>query len=217
MTVPFHVPALPHGAAVAGGTYTIPFVIERTSGGERSYDIYSRLLKDRVIFLGTAIDDGVANAVVAQMLFLETEDPERDINLYINSPGGVVHAGLAIYDTMQHIRPKVNTYCVGSAASMAAVLFAAGTGRRYMLPNARLMIHQPHVHGIGGQATDIEIHAREIRHTRDTIAKILARHTGQPVAKIQQDIERDFWLSAKEAVKYGLATEVVSPRHYSLA
>lgn len=202
-------------APFPAGSYTVPFVIERTGGVERSYDIYSRLLRDRIVFLGTGITDAVANLVVAQLLFLETSDPEKDINLYIHSPGGSVTAGLAIYDTMQHIRCRVNTFCVGAAASMAAVLFAAGTGERYVLPNARLMIHQPHVSrsdgGIGGQVTDIEIYTRELSRMKRRLAEILAYHTGQPVERILADFERDFWMSAEEAVAYGLATKVLIP------
>jgi ATP-dependent Clp protease protease subunit len=187
-------------------------VIEQTNHGERSYDIYSRLLKDRIIFLGTAIDDGVANAIIAQMLFLESDDPDKEINLYINSPGGSTSSGLAIYDTMQHIKAKVNTLCVGMAASFGAVLLAAGTGTRRILPNARVMIHQPWVQGgIGGQVTDIEIHARELLDTKDRLAKILADHSGQPVEKVKADSERDRWMSATEAKEYGLIDEVVYP------
>lgn len=207
-------PVLPGAADAAGGvraSYTVPYVVERTPGGERAYDIYSRLLKDRIIFLGTAIDDAVANAVVAQLLYLETADSDRDINMYINSPGGSVSAGLAIYDTMQHIKPRVNTYCIGSAASMGAVLFAAGTGDRYVLPHARVMIHQPHVDGLRGQVTDITIYAEQMVKWRQTLAEILARHTGKPVKQVMDDCERDRWFSASEAVEYGLATAVVEP------
>lgn len=193
-------------------SYLVPMVIEQTNHGERSYDIYSRLLKDRIIFLGTAIDDGVANAIIAQMLFLESDDPDKEINLYINSPGGSTSSGLAIYDTMQHIKAKVNTLCVGMAASFGAVLLAAGTGTRRILPNARVMIHQPWVQGgIGGQVTDIEIHARELLDTKDRLAKILADHSGQPVEKVKADSERDRWMSATEAKEYGLIDEVVYP------
>lgn len=193
--------------------YLVPYVVEQTSRGERSYDIYSRLLKDRIVFLGTAIDDGVANSIIAQLLFLESDDPDREINMYINSPGGSTYAGLGIYDTMQHIRPKVNTLCVGMAASMGAVLLAGGTGARYALPNARIMIHQPWVQGgIGGQVTDIEIHARELLNTKERITEILARHTGQPLEKIKADCERDYYLSAEEARQYGLVHEVINRR-----
>ena len=171
----------------------IPMVVEQTNRGERAYDIYSRLLKDSIIFIGTPIDDNVANLVVAQMLFLEAEDPDRDILLYINSPGGSVTAGMAIYDTMQFIKPDVQTYCIGQAASIAAVLLAAGTkGKRFSLPNSRILIHQPWVQGLGGQATDIDIHARELLRTRERLNQILASHTGQPLERIQQDTERDY-------------------------
>lgn len=190
--------------------YTIPMVIETSNRGERAYDIYSRLLKDRIIFLGTAIDDQVANAIIAQMLFLESDDPDKEINLYVNSPGGSTSAGLAIYDTMQHIKASVNTLCVGMAASMGAVLLAGGTGKRLALPNARVMIHQPWVQGgIGGQVTDIEIHARELMKTKERMAQILASHSGQPFERVMADTERDRWMSAEEALAYGLVDEVV--------
>ncbi|MFZ5815881.1 MAG: ATP-dependent Clp protease proteolytic subunit [Bacillota bacterium] len=193
-------------------SYLVPIVIEQTSRGERSYDIYSRLLKDRIIFLGTAINDEVANAITAQMLFLESDDPDKEINMYINSPGGSTSAGLAIYDTMQHIKAKVNTYAIGLAASMGAVLLTGGTGTRYALPHARVMIHQPWVQGgIGGQVTDIEITARELLHTKEKIAEIISRHSGQPLEKVREDSERDRWLSAEEARAYGLVDLVVSP------
>lgn len=193
----------------------VPYVIEQTNRGERSYDIYSRLLKDRIILLGTAIDDQVANVLIAQFLFLESDDPDKEINLYINSPGGSVTAGMGIYDTMQHIKPKVNTLCVGMAASMGALLLAAGTGQRIALPNSRIMIHQPHIHGdgIGGQVTDIEIHARELIRTKERMAGILAKHTKQPVEKVKEDTERDRWLSAEEAKEYGLVDQVLFPKH----
>ncbi|HWI60593.1 MAG TPA: ATP-dependent Clp protease proteolytic subunit [Symbiobacteriaceae bacterium] len=193
----------------------VPYVIEQTNRGERSYDIYSRLLKDRIILLGTAIDDQVANVLIAQFLFLESDDPDKEINLYINSPGGSVSSGMGIYDTMQHIKPKVNTLCVGMAASMGALLLAAGTGQRIALPNSRVMIHQPHIHGdgIGGQVTDIEIHARELIRTKERMAEILAKHTGQPLEKIKEDTERDRWLSATEAKEYGLVDQVLFPKH----
>lgn len=182
----------------------VPIVVEQTNRGERAYDIYSRLLKDRIIFLGGEIYDETANLVIAQMLFLQGEDPDKDINLYINSPGGSVYAGLAIYDTMQYIKPDVATYCVGMAASMAALLLAAGAkGKRYALPYSRIMIHQP-LGGAHGQATDIEIHAREILRLREIEKDILARHTGQPREKIEQDIERDYFMSAEEARNYGI-------------
>lgn len=191
----------------------VPIVIEQTSRGERAYDIYSRLLKDRIIFLGTAIDDQVANAITAQLLFLESDDPDKDINMYINSSGGVINAGLAIYDTMQHIKPRVNTYAVGMAASMAAVLLAGGTGTRYALPHARILIHQPWVSGgIGGQVTDVEITAKELLRIKDRLAEILAKHTGQPLERVKADTERDHWMSAEEAKAYGLVDVVVQPR-----
>lgn len=190
----------------------IPFVIEQTSRGERSYDIYSRLLKDRIIILGQAIDDNVANVITAQLLFLEAEDPSKDIHLYINSPGGVVTAGLAIYDTMQFIKAPVSTLCMGQAASMAAILLAAGEhGKRYSLPRARILIHQP-MGGAQGQATDIEIHAREILRMREDLNKILAEHTGQSLEKIAADTERDYFMSGDEAVSYGLVDKVISRR-----
>lgn len=187
----------------------VPIVIEQTGRGERAYDIYSRLLKDRIVFLGAPIDDHVANLVVAQLLFLEAEDPNKDIFLYINSPGGSVTAGLAIYDTMQYIKPDVVTVCVGLAASMGAVLLAGGApGKRYALPHAKIMIHQPWG-GVQGQAKDIVIHAKEIARTRDTLNRILAKHTGQPLEKIEQDTDRDFFMTAEEAVEYGLVDRVL--------
>lgn len=191
-------------------SYLIPTVIEKTTYGERAYDIYSRLLKDRIIFLGSAIDDGVANAVIAQFLFLESQDKEKDIKLYINSPGGSVTSGLAIYDTMQHIAPQVSTICVGMAASMGAVLLAAGApGKRYALPNSEIMIHQVLGSGISGQATDIKIHADRIIQMKDSLNRILADHTGQPYEKVVEDTERDRFMTAKEAQKYGLVDKVV--------
>lgn len=193
-------------------SYLIPYVIEQTNRGERSYDIYSRLLKDRIIFLGTPVDDQVANVIIAQLLFLESDDPDKEINLYINSPGGSVSAGLGIYDAMQHIKAPVNTTVVGLAASMGALLLASGTGKRYALPNARVMIHQPHLSGVGGQVTDIEITAREAIKTKEQMAEILAKHTGQPIDRVKADTERDRWLSADEAKAYGLVDEVVHPR-----
>ncbi len=190
----------------------VPMVVEQSSRGERAYDIYSRLLKDRIIFVGSAIDDHVANLVVAQMLFLESEDPEKDINLYINSPGGAVYAGMAIYDTMQYIKPPVSTICVGLAASFGAVLLAAGAkGKRFTLPNSRIMLHQP-AGGAQGQAVDIEIHAREILKVRETLNEILAHHTGQPVDRIARDTDRDFFISAEEAKEYGLVDEILVHR-----
>jgi ATP-dependent Clp protease, protease subunit len=191
----------------------IPMVVEQTSRGERAYDIYSRLLKDNIIFLGRSIDDEVASLVIAQMLFLEAENPERDIHLYINSPGGSVTAGLAVYDTMQYIKPDVATYCVGQAASMAAVLLAAGhAGKRTALPNARILIHQPWTSGMGGQATDIEIHARELLMLRGRIDEILAAHTGKSREQVHDDTERDKIFGAEEAVAYGLVDKVMERR-----
>lgn len=188
----------------------IPIVIEQTGRTERAYDIYSRLLKDRIIFIGSAIDDHVANVVVAQLLFLQTEDPDKDIHLYINSPGGSVTAGLAIYDTMQYLKPSIATYCIGQAASFGALLLAAGTkGKRYGLPHARIMIHQP-VGGFYGQATDIEIHAREILKIKETLNGILSKHTGQPIEKIRADAERDFFMSSQDAKEYGIIDEVIT-------
>ena len=187
----------------------IPFVIEQTHRGERSWDIYSRLLKDRIVFLGTPVNDQVANVIIAQLLFLESEDPEKDITLYINSPGGVVTAGLAIYDTMQYVRPDVATYCIGQAASMGALLLAGGAkGKRFALPNARIMIHQPSG-GAQGQATDIEIQAQEIQRLKAILNKILADHSGQTVESILRDTERDNFMDAETAKKYGLIDEVM--------
>ncbi len=191
----------------------IPMVVEQTNRGERAYDIYSRLLKDNIIFLGRPIDDDVASLVIAQMLFLEAENPEKDIALYINSPGGSTSAGLAIYDTMQYIKPDVATLCVGQAASMAAVLLAAGTaGKRAMLPNSRVLIHQPWIHGLAGQQTDVEIHARDLLNLRERIDEILARHTGKGQEVIHADTERDKILTAPEALEYGLVDQVMTPR-----
>ena len=190
----------------------VPMVVEQTSRGERAYDIYSRLLKERVIFLVGPVEDHMANLVVAQLLFLESENPDKDIHLYINSPGGSVTAGLSIYDTMQFIKPDVSTMCIGQAASMGAVLLAGGAaGKRYCLPHSRTMIHQP-LGGYQGQATDIEIHAKEILIIRERLNAILAKHTGQPMDRIQQDTDRDFFLSSEESVKYGLVDEVMSMR-----
>ncbi len=191
----------------------IPMVVEQTNRGERAYDIYSRLLKDSIIFIGTPIDDNVANLVTAQLLFLEAEDPERDISLYINSPGGSITAGLAVYDTIQFIRNDVTTICVGQAASMAAVLLAAGTTKkRFALPHSRVLIHQPWMGGIQGQATDIEIHAREILRIRTILNKILAHHTGQPFDRIEKDVERDYIMTADQSKEYGIIDEVISKR-----
>lgn len=190
----------------------IPMVIEQTGRGERSYDIYSRLLKERIIFLGTEINDDVSNLVIAQLLFLQSEDAEKDISIYINSPGGVVTSGMAIYDTMQFMKCPITTYCVGQAASMGAVLLTAGTkGKRFALPNARIMIHQP-LGGSQGQATDIEIQTKEILRMKKRLNEILAFHTGQPIKTIEKDTDRDFFMSAAEAVKYGLVDEVVTKK-----
>lgn len=190
----------------------VPIVVEQTNRGERAYDIYSRLLKDRIIFIGGPIDDMVANLVIAQLLFLEAEDPDKDIHLYLNSPGGVVTAGMAIYDTMQYIKPDVSTICLGQAASMGAFLLAAGAaGKRFALPYTRIMIHQP-LGGVQGQATEIEIHAREILRMKDVLNKLLAKHTGQPLDRVAQDTERDYFMSAQEAKEYGIVDEVITDR-----
>lgn len=188
----------------------IPMVVEQTNRGERAYDIYSRLLKDSIIFLGTPIDDNVANVVTAQLLFLEAEDPDKDIHLYINSPGGSISAGMAIYDTMQYIRPDVSTICIGQAASMGALLLAAGTpGKRFALPNSRILIHQPSMSGLAGQATDIDIHAREILRLREAMNEILAKHTGQNLERIEKDVERDYIMTASQAREYGIVDQVI--------
>lgn len=190
----------------------IPIVIEKDGRGERAYDIYSRLLKDRIIFLGTAVDDDVANLVIAQMLFLESEDPDKDIHLYINSPGGVVTSGLAIYDTMQYIRPKVSTICLGQGASIAALLLSAGEkGKRYALPHSRILIHQP-MGGFQGQASDVDIQAKEILRMREQLNQILARHTNQTLERIQTDTDRDFFMSGHQAREYGIIDQVVAQR-----
>ncbi|HDH04999.1 MAG TPA: ATP-dependent Clp endopeptidase proteolytic subunit ClpP [Nitrospirae bacterium] len=187
----------------------IPMVIEQTGRGERAYDIYSRLLKDRIVFIGSPIDDILANTVIAQLLFLQTDDSEKDIHIYINSPGGVVSSGLAIYDTMQYIKPEIATYCLGQAASMGALLLTAGAkGKRYVLPHSRIMIHQP-MGGFHGQATDIEIHAKEILKMKDTLNGIFSKHTGLPLEKIEVDTERDYFMSGKEAKDYGIVDEVI--------
>lgn len=192
--------------------YYVPYVVEQTGRGERVYDIYSRLLKDRIVFIGSPIDDRVANLVIAQLLFLEAEDPEKDIYLYINSPGGIVSSGLAIYDTIQYIKPDVQTICIGMAASMAAILLAAGTkGKRYALPHSRIMIHQP-MGGVSGQAVEIEIHAREIMSLRRILNEILSKHTGQPLEKIEKDTDRNFFMSAEDAKDYGIIDEVIHSR-----
>ncbi|MGQ9512660.1 ATP-dependent Clp endopeptidase proteolytic subunit ClpP [Thermodesulfitimonas sp.] len=190
----------------------VPIVVEQTNRGERAYDIYSRLLKDRIIFIGGTIDDYLANLVIAQLLFLEAEDPEKDIHLYINSPGGLVTAGMAIYDTMQYIRPDVSTICLGQAASMGAFLLAAGAkGKRFALPCARIMLHQP-LGGVQGQATEVEIHAREILRAKRVLNELLAKHTGQPFDKVERDTERDFFMSAQQAKEYGIIDEVITMR-----
>jgi len=190
----------------------IPIVIEQSGRGERAYDIYSRLLKDRIIFLGTAVTDEIANLIIAQLLFLESEDPDKDINFYINSPGGLVTAGLAIYDTMEYIKPDVSTLCVGQASSMGALLLAAGAkGKRFSLPHSRILIHQP-LGGFQGQATDVEIQAREILRMREELNDILARHTGQPLEKIQKETERDFFMTGDQAREYGIVDRVIAKR-----
>jgi len=192
--------------------YLVPMVVEQTSRGERAYDIFSRLLKDRIIFVGTPIDDADANLIIAQLIFLEAEDPEKDIHVYINCPGGSVTAGLAIYDTMRYIKPAVETICMGQAASMGALLLAAGTkGKRFALPHARIMIHQP-LGGVQGQATDIDIQAKEILRMREEVNRILVQHTDQPLEKIQRDTDRDFFMSAQQAKEYGLLDEVITSR-----
>jgi len=191
----------------------VPIVVEQTGRGERAFDIYSRLLKDRIIFLGTAIDDNIANLVIAQLLFLESEDPEKDIHIYVNSPGGVVSAGLAIYDTMQYVKPAVTTMCMGQAASMGALLLAGGAaGKRFALPNSRILIHQP-LGGAQGQATDIDIQAKEIIRIRTKLTGILVKHTGQTIEKIHNDTERDFYMSGQEAMEYGIIDKVIEKRN----
>jgi ATP-dependent Clp protease protease subunit len=191
----------------------VPMVVEQTNRGERAYDIFSRLLKDSIIFVGTPIDDTVANLVIAQMLFLEAEDPDKDIQLYLNSPGGSVTAGMAIYDTMQFIRPDVQTICIGQAASIAAVLLSAGAkGKRFSLPNSRILIHQPWVTGLGGQTTDIDIHARELLRTRERLNQILADHTAQPLKKIEADTERDYIMTSEQGKEYGIIDDVIRKR-----
>jgi len=193
-------------------SHLIPIVVDQTSRGERAYDIYSRLLKDRIIFLGAPIDDSIANLVIAQLLFLEAEDPDKDIHLYINSPGGIITAGMAIYDTIQYIRPKVSTICLGQAASMASFLLASGAkGKRFALPYSRIMIHQP-LGGVQGQATDIDIHAREILRMKDILNKLISKHTGHPIEKVAADVERDYFMSAEQAKEYGIIDEVMYAR-----
>jgi ATP-dependent Clp protease protease subunit len=194
-------------------SYLVPTVVEQTPRGERAFDIYSRLLKERIIFLGTPIDDVIANLVMAQLLHLEGEDPEKDISIYINSPGGSTYALMAIYDTMQFVKPDIATYCMGLAASAAAVLLAGGAkGKRFSLPHSRVMLHQPHISGLGGQASDIEIHAREILKTREEINQLLVDHTGQELSQVELDTERDYWLKADEAREYGIIDEVLTGR-----
>jgi ATP-dependent Clp protease, protease subunit len=196
-----------------GGMVLVPMVIEQTSRGERAYDIYSRLLKDNVIFLGQPVDDTIANLIIAQMLFLESENPEKDISFYINSPGGSITAGLAIYDTMQYIKPDVATICIGQAASMAAVLMACGApGKRFALPNSRFLIHQPLAYGLQGQTTDIEIHAKDLLKVRERLNQILSNHTGQPIERISKDTDRDYILEAEDAKKYGLVDTIYHRR-----
>lgn len=196
-----------------GHSVLVPMVVEQTSRGERAYDIYSRLLKENIIFLGTPIDDSVSNLIIAQLLFLEAEDPERDISIYINSPGGSITSGLAILDTMRFVRPDIVTFCVGQAASMAAVLLAAGTkGKRFSLPNSRIMIHQPSMQGLAGQAADIDIYAKEILRMRETLNKILAEFTQQPVDRIARDVDRDYIMSPEQGVEYGMIDKVVTSR-----
>jgi ATP-dependent Clp protease, protease subunit len=188
----------------------VPMVVEQTSRGERAYDIYSRLLRDNIIFLGTPVDDTIANLVIAQLLFLEAEDPEKDVSVYINSPGGSITAGMAIYDTMQFIRPDVVTICIGQAASMAALLLSAGApNKRYALPNSRILIHQPSMGGLSGQATDIDIHAREILRMREITNQLLAKHTGQKLDKVEKDVERDFIMNAQQSKEYGIIDEII--------
>ncbi|HYB60759.1 MAG TPA: ATP-dependent Clp endopeptidase proteolytic subunit ClpP [Methylomirabilota bacterium] len=195
----------------AYATTLVPMVVEQTNRGERAYDIYSRLLKDNIIFIGTPIDDHVANLVTAQLLFLEAEDPEKDISVYINSPGGSITAGMAIYDTIQFVRPDVVTICVGQAASIAALLLTCGAPKkRFALPNSRILIHQPWMSGLSGQATDIDIHAKEILRMRSVINQLLADHSGQPIEKVEHDVERDFILSSEQAKEYGLIDEIIS-------
>lgn len=191
----------------------IPMVVEQTARGERAYDIYSRLLKDRIIFLGSPIDDHISNLIIAQLLFLEAEDPDKDINIYVNSPGGIVTSGLAIYDTMQYIKPQVSTICIGQAASMGGLLLAAGAkGKRFALPHARVMIHQP-LGGFQGQASDVEIHAREMLKVKGTLNEILAKHTGQTLKKVQKDTDRDYFMDGNDAKEYGLIDEVIVQRN----
>ncbi len=198
-------PKVPHNFSTL-----VPMVVEQTSRGERAYDIYSRLLRDNIIFIGTPIDDQIANLITAQMLFLDAEDPEKDIALYINCPGGSITAGMAVYDTIQFVRPQVATYCIGQAASMGALLLAAGAkGKRYALPNSRILLHEPSMSGLSGQATDIDIHAREILRMRAVINQLLAKHSGQPMERIEKDVNRDFIMDAEEAQAYGIVDEII--------
>ncbi|MGH9533298.1 MAG: ATP-dependent Clp endopeptidase proteolytic subunit ClpP [Terriglobales bacterium] len=212
---PFPSPPLAHPTPHAAGwappqAALVPMVVEQTSRGERAYDIYSRLLRDNIIFIGTPIDDAIANLVTAQLLFLEAEDPDKDISLYINSPGGSITSGMAIYDTMQFIRPDVTTICIGQAASMAALLLAAGApSKRFALPNSRILIHQPSMGGLSGQATDIDIHAREILRMREITNQILAKHSGQTLEKVGKDVERDFIMDAPQAKQYGIVDDII--------
>ena len=201
-----------------GQSVLVPMVVEQTSRGERAYDIYSRLLKENIIFMGTPVDDSIANLIIAQMLFLEAEDPEKDISVYINSPGGSITAGLAILDTMRFVKPDIVTICVGQAASMAAVLLAAGTkGKRFSLPNSRIMIHQPSMQGLAGQATEIDIYAREILRMRETLNKLLAESTGQPVDRVARDVDRDYIMGPEQAREYGMIDRVISSRELAPA
>ncbi len=201
-----------------GQSVLVPMVVEQTSRGERAYDIYSRLLKENIIFMGTPVDDSIANLIIAQMLFLEAEDPEKDISIYINSPGGSITAGLAILDTMRFVKPDIVTICVGQAASMAAVLLAAGTkGKRFSLPNSRIMIHQPSMQGLAGQATEIDIYAREILRMRETLNKLLADATGQPVDRVARDVDRDYIMGPEQAQEYGMIDRVISSRELAPA
>jgi ATP-dependent Clp protease protease subunit len=196
-----------------GHSVLVPMVVEQTSRGERAYDIYSRLLKENIIFMGTPVDDSIANLIIAQLLFLEAEDPEKDISIYINSPGGSITAGLAILDTMKFVKPDIVTICVGQAASMAAVLLAAGTkGKRFSLPNSRIMIHQPSMQGLAGQATEIDIYAREILRMRETLNRLLAEATSQPIERVARDVDRDYIMGAEQAMEYGMIDRVISSR-----
>ena len=201
-----------------GHSVLVPMVVEQTSRGERAYDIYSRLLKENIIFMGTPVDDGIANLIIAQLLFLEAEDPEKDISIYINSPGGSITAGLAILDTMSFVKPDIVTICVGQAASMAAVLLAAGKkGKRFSLPNSRIMIHQPSMQGLAGQATEIDIYAREILRMRETLNELLAGATGQPIERVARDVDRDYIMSAEQALEYGMIDRVITSRELAPA